>query len=316
MFKTYSYILNENIAGYGSGEKKPSGYCKIKCLDDKNTVDLNVRNIETANNKYNCYLIYFKDKYYGVNIGEASVSGENNIMLKKEIGNNDKINTDELTGFAITNEIEDDRAILYGYNDEVNLWDGFFVKTDKEDDKENNKNQSEQYEETKVDEEENEEDIENTEESIEDKEDSQETIEETIVNEEGSQEAIEEFIVNKEENEENIEGIDYKEDTILDSIAIENIIIEKEQIKFNEDEYRKIHTDDLIHMEKFRWSIYNNILMYISCKKYGFVLYKENLDNSTVAIPIEENYIGTFRNRYTYIKADNKDYEGYIILEW
>ncbi|HBY21691.1 MAG: hypothetical protein A2Y24_04140 [Clostridiales bacterium GWE2_32_10] len=258
MFKTYSYILNENIAGYGSGERKPSGYCKIKCLDDKDTVDLNVRNIETANNKYNCYLIYFKDKYYGVHIGEASVLGENNIILKKEIEDKDKINTDELTGFAITNEAEDDRAILYGYNDEENLWDGFFVKTYKEE------------------------------------------------NEEGSEENIRDLDCE----------VDYKENTMLDSIVIENITTEEEQIEFNEEEYRKIHMDDLIHMDKFKWSIYNNILMYISYKKYGFVLYKDDLDNSTIAIPIEENYIRAVRDRYTYIKAKNKNYDGYIILEW
>ncbi|HCC07486.1 MAG TPA: hypothetical protein DEP72_04940 [Clostridiales bacterium] len=96
--------------------------------------------------------------------------------------------------------------------------------------------------------------------------------------------------------------------------AVETIDISK--IPFNENLYKKINIDDLIHMDRFSWAIFNNIFLYISYKKYGFVFYKQDLQKCILAIPVEEKYIKNVKDRHQYIEAYGKEYEGYIMLKW
>ncbi|OGO84456.1 MAG: hypothetical protein A2Y22_05465 [Clostridiales bacterium GWD2_32_59] len=287
MYKTYSYILSENVAGYGTGNRKPSGYCKIRCLEDKNMVDVNIRNIDTDRNKYNCYLIYFKDKYYGVNIGEATVLGENSITLKKDIQARGKMHNCDLKGFAITCEREDTKAILYGCNDESDFWDGHFMKDEElEEDKvyDNEEVKEEMKEEAK---EEMKEEIEKIKEIKEIKEKTNDDIKEKMQN-----------ITQYEMIDENMENSHIGEKS------------------FDENLHQKINIDDLIHMDRFSWAIFNNIFLYISYKKYGFVFYKQEPQKCSLFIPVEEKYIINVKHRYQYIEAHDKEYQGYIMLEW
>ena len=334
MYKTYSYILSENVSGYGKGNRKPSGYCKIRCLDDKNMVDVNIRNIDTDRNKYNCYLIYFKDKYYGVNIGEATVLGENSITLKKDIQARGKMNNCDLKGFAITCELEDNKAILYGYNDESDLWDGHFMKDEeleeekvheKEDIKEDIKEGIKEEMEYEMKEEPKEEMKEEKEYETEEepKEEMKEEIEyETEQEPKAEMKKEIKYETEEEPKEEMKEEMEYEtEEKMQESThdknmdeAVETIDISK--IPFNENLYKKINIDDLIHMDRFSWAIFNNIFLYISYKKYGFVFYKQDLQKCILAIPVEEKYIKNVKDRHQYIEAYGKEYEGYIMLKW